>query len=269
MSTELSTDTLIKLSVSERGQLISQIASNINVSHITDEDLHKAYKLAQVISQIAASYIKYQIEQDEQKNSVLKLECQADLICDKTDKFTQSFINWLKKDFETKNATINQVQNPVNLFELFGAKLLVTSNSVTRSLSTRMGQLWEDIANISPYVISPEREFGIKITGIDILILNNEKINFAQLKTSKNALTGSQIPRAKKELNLHTNSLFIAAFDVGKWTFPQHSTIPRIAGKTFWDMIYIDYNLVATNVKNMLHRIDKAFSELAASYKSN
>ena len=49
--------------------------------------------------------------------------------------------------------------------------MLVTSNSVTRSLSTKMGILWEEIADISPYVIIPEFEFGIKIKGIDIIIL--------------------------------------------------------------------------------------------------
>jgi hypothetical protein len=52
-----------------------------------------------------------------------------------------------------------------------------------------MGSLWEKISNISPYIINPEFEFGIKITGIDILLFSEETVNFAQLKTLKGTLT--------------------------------------------------------------------------------
>ena len=136
---------------------------------------------------------------------------------------------------------------------------------MTRTLSTRMGLLWEDISNISPYVIIPEFEFGIKITGVDIVILSQKIVKFAQLKTLRGTLTGSQIPRAKKELGIHQNPLFIAAFDLGQWTFPKNPNIPRIAGKEFWNSIHIDYDLVENNVRNMLQKIDKAFAELAAN----
>jgi len=263
MSNALAAETLIPLSVLERKALILHHASLIDVMNLNDEDLHTAYKYGKVISSIAPAYFQYQIAQDKQNGSVLELDIQSQLICSKTDKFADIFIDWLKADFEKKSAILEHHPNPQNLFELCGAKLLVTSNSVTRSLSTTMGSLWEKISNISPYIINPELEFGIKITGIDIILFSEETVKFAQLKTLKGTLTGSQAPRAKKELSIHQNSLFIAAFNLGKWTF-NDPKIPRIAGKPFWEQIHMDYNLVENHVRNMLQKIDKAFTELAA-----
>ncbi|MFB2878568.1 hypothetical protein [Floridanema aerugineum] len=265
MSIDLTADNLIPLSIQERKALILHYASLIDVINIRDEDLHNAYKLGKVISSIASAYFQNQIEQDNLNESFLKLDRQSQLISSKTEKFAEDCIEWLKEDFARKKAILEHHPNPINLFELCGAKLLVTSNSVTRTLSTKMGRLWEEIANISPYVIIPEFEFGIKITGIDIVILSEGIVKFAQLKTLKGTLTGSQIPRAKKELGIHENPLFIAAFDLGSWTFPRTPDIPRIAGKEFWDTIHLNYELVENHVRNMLQRIDKAFAELAAS----
>jgi hypothetical protein len=263
MYTTLAAGNLIPLSVQERKELILHHASLIDVTHIRDEDLYTAYKLGKIISSIAPGYFDYQIQKNNQNYSILDLETQSRLISNKTDKFADDFINWLKADFEKNSAILDHHPNPRNLFELCGAKLLVTSNSVTRSLSTKMGQLWEEIANISPYVIIPEFEFGIKIKGIDIIILTDETIRFAQVKTLKGTLTGSQTNRAKKELGIHDNPLFIAAFNLGSWTF-NDSKIPRIAGKEFWDMIHLEYELIENHVRNMLQRIDQDFAELAA-----
>jgi len=127
-----------------------------------------------------------------------------------------------------------------------------------------MGSLWEKIANISPYVIIPEVEFAIKITGIDIVILSEEKVHFIQLKTLKGTLTGSQVPRSRNELSIQDNPLFAVAFNLGQWTF-NDSIIPRIAGQEFWSKISIDYDIVENNVKDMLQKIEKAFVQLAAS----
>ncbi|HLP87381.1 MAG TPA: hypothetical protein VK184_02100 [Nostocaceae cyanobacterium] len=263
MSTELVAETLIPLSVKERKELILDHASLIDVSHITDKDLHKAYKYGKIISLIAPAYFQYQIEQDRQNGSVLELDRQSQLIASKTEKFADDFIEWLKVDFEKKGEILEDHPNPRNLFELCGAKLLVTSNSVTRSLSTKMGNLWEAIANISPYIIIPVVEFDIQIKGIDIILLAEENIKFAQLKTLKGTLTGSQVNRAKKELEIHDSSLFIAAFNLGDWTFKDNK-IPRLAGKEFWNLIHIEYNLVEYHVRNMLQKIDAAFTKLAA-----
>ncbi|WP_292748834.1 hypothetical protein [Nostoc sp. NMS4] len=196
--TELVAETLLPLSIQERKELILNHALLIDVTHIADEDLHTAYKYGKIISSIAPAYFQYQIAQDNQNSSILELDIQSELIRSKTEKFADNFIEWLKADFQKKSAILEHHPNPRNLFELCGAKLLVTSNSVTRSLSTKMGVLWEEIANISSYVIIPEFEFGIKIKGIDIIILAEETIKFAQLKTLKGTLTGSQTNRAKK-----------------------------------------------------------------------
>jgi hypothetical protein len=265
MSTKLTAETLIAMTVQERKALITQQSSFIDASHITDQNLHNAYRFAQVISSIATMYFQSQIEQDNQHNSVLERERQSELIRAKTERFADKFIEWLKKDFDNKKAILDNHPNPSNLFELCGAKLLITSNSVTRSLSTKMGRLWEEISNISPYVIVPEFEFDIKITGVDITVMIDDTVSFAQLKTSKGTLTGSQVPRAKQELGIHDNPLFIAAFDLGSWSLSSKSQISRIAGKAFWNQIHMDYELVEYHVRNMLKNIDQVFAELAAN----
>jgi hypothetical protein len=263
MSTELTAETLIPLSVQERKALILHHASLIDATDIVDENLQTAYKYGKIIASIAPAYYQYYIEQDRQNGSVLELDIQSQLISSKTEQFADNFIEWLKADFEKNSAIIEHHPKPQNLFELCGAKFLVTSNSVTRSLTTTMGSLWEKISNISPYIINPEFEFGIKITGIDILIFSDETVKFAQLKTLKGTLTGSQVPRAKQELSIHENPLFVAAFDLGKWTFSSKGRIPRIAGKVFWNMINMDYDLVESHTRHMLQKIDKAFAELS------
>lgn len=257
----LTAEILRELSVQERKELILQKTLTIDATQITDQELHKAYKFSQVIYPILPAYFHYQIEQDRQNGTVLESIRQSALIYASTDIFSNNFIAWLNLDFEIKK--IEKFANPTNLFELCEAKLLVTSNSVTRSLSTRLGHLWERIANISPYVISPELEFGIKITGVDITLYTDDKIHFAQLKTVKGTLTGSQKYRAIKELSIHENALFLVAFNLGQWTFPPHLKITRFAGKDFWEKIHMDYSLVEINVKNMLQTIDKAFANLA------
>ncbi|MTJ06241.1 hypothetical protein [Anabaena sp. UHCC 0204] len=263
MSINLAAETLIPLSIKQRKELILYHASLIDSTHIIDEDLHIAYQYGKTISSIGLEYFEYQIQKDNQNYSVLELETQSNLISNKTEQFADQFIDWLRTDFKNKSAILEHHPNPRNLFELCGAKLLVTSNSVTRSLSTKMGQLWEEIADISPYVIVPEFEFGIKIKGIDIVLLTDSKIKFAQLKTLKGTLTGSQTNRAKKELGIHDNPLFISAFNLGSWTF-NDSKIPRIAGKEFWDMIHLEYELIENHIRYMLQRIDNEFAELAA-----
>ncbi len=123
-------------------------------------------------SLVAESYFEYQIQECDRRDSELKSERQSILINQLTDKFATDFIEWLVEDFEKKKLMLDNYPNHSNLFELCGAKLLVTSNSFNRSLITRMGRLWEDISNISPYVIISEYEFGVKITGVDLIIFS-------------------------------------------------------------------------------------------------
>jgi len=263
MLNPLSAETLISLAVEERKSLILHHASLVDVTYISDEDLQKPYQYGKIISSIAPDYFEYQLEQDRQNGTLLELDKQDQWISSKTNPFADRFIEWLKEDFHNKSLLLESHPKPKNLFELCGAKLLMTSNSVTRSLSTKMGKLWEGIADISPYVIIPEIEFGIKIKGIDLVILSQNKIVFAQIKTLKGTLTGSQRSRAKKELEIHENPVFISAFDLGEWTF-NDAQIPRLAGKEFWDIIYINYDILEEQVRQMLLKIDRAFAQLAA-----
>lgn len=94
-----------------------------------------------------------------------------------------------------------------------------------------MGHLWERIANISPYVISPRIEFGVEVPAIDLIILAN-RIEFAQIKTKRDTLTGSHRNRTYKELSLYENPLFVACFDLGGWHF-NHPIIPTVSGEEF------------------------------------
>ncbi|MBE9127974.1 MULTISPECIES: hypothetical protein [unclassified Coleofasciculus] len=263
MPTEFTAATLRELSIPERKELIYQKTLTIDATHITDEELNKAYKLAKALHPILDSYFQYQIQQYNQTGTALELERQSRLIRSNIDDFTHNFIKWLQQDFEIKKS--KTFSKPSNLFELCGATLLVTSNSVTRTLSTRMGHLWEKIADISPYVIIPEVEFGINLKGIDIILYTDGAVSFAQLKTLKGTLTGSQVSRAIRELSSHENPLFLVAFDLGQWTFPARSEIPRFAGQAFWNKIHMDYDLVEGQVKNMLQKIDQVFADLAAN----
>jgi hypothetical protein len=106
MTLELTADTLIPLSVAERKAIITENALSIDVTNITDESLHQAYRYGKIIYSIAEDYIQYQIQQDNQNESVLELERQSELIRTYTDKFAEDFINWLVKYFETKKTAL-------------------------------------------------------------------------------------------------------------------------------------------------------------------
>jgi len=148
-----------------------------------------------------------------------------------------------------------------NIYELSGAVNLASCNKVSRELSTILGLLWERVAEISPYVISTESEFGIKIQGVDIIAQNFETydIEYLQMKTQKNTLTGSQNPRVDRELGLHINPVFCACFDTNaSWTF-NNVNIPRRCGAEFWSQIGIDYNLILNQVVPLIQRLDSEY----------
>ncbi len=65
---------------------------------------------------------------------------------------------------------IKKVESNGNIYNMFGAKKLSAANSVSRSLSTKLGNFWEDIANLSANVVSPEKEFGFALKGIDVIV---------------------------------------------------------------------------------------------------
>jgi hypothetical protein len=252
---------LIPLSISERSQLLKQYAIAIDVPAEINSELHNSYQIATVLTPALPDFIKHQIQEDISQGSVLESDRQSLVIATECEQFADRFIAVMP----TLVRSPTQMEtNPRNLYEMCGAAVFVESNSISRNLSTKMGELWERIVNISPYAVSPERDFGLKITGSDSIILaggNGEPI-FVQIKTQRNTLTGSQAPRSRRELELHQHRLFAAAFCTGgSWTFSS-TNIPRVCGAEFWTMVGLDYELLKFHVKQTILKIQSAYIEL-------
>jgi len=154
-----------------------------------------------------------------------------------------------KEDF------INNALNPnESVFTIFNTPELAKANAVTRSLSTKLGNVWEDVAFLSPKVISLEKLFKKKIKGVDIIVTGD--FTFCQLKTKKDTLTGSQTTRSEKELQVYERRKFVAALDLGRWTF-NSPVVTRVAGKEFWDTIDIDYNYIINETKKVMISLEE------------
>ena len=126
-----------------------------------------------------------------------------------------------------------------------------------RSITERMGHMFEKYAAVSPFVFSPEDHYGIKAAGVDLIVLQNNDIIYCQMKTNKNTLTGSQDGRSKEELLLYNKAWFISAINSSvSWTFKAHDKIERKAGKEFWPLISIPYELVMESVKTLILEIE-------------
>ncbi len=150
-------------------------------------------------------------------------------------------------------------ENSKNLFDLVGARRLAGANKLSRLVSTHLGSAWEAMAAESHLALSTEREYGIRIQGVDIVILDGENLRHTQIKTQKNTLTGSQKDRSLEELRRHPHPLFAAAFDVANWTFPPFAScnVERIAGRAFWTKLGVDYDVVFSAARNCLTRLDQ------------
>lgn len=170
---------------------------------------------------------------------------------------------------EFTNGVIPELQNIINngcrgnhnIYQLSGAVSLSAANNITRTYSTKLGLLWEQIANLAPNVVSPEIEFGAayKIPEVDVIVQYNGRLYYTQLKTQKNTLTGSQANRTVAELNAFPNHWFVACVDTNcTWTAP--SRLNRLLGREFWDKVGINYdtqiipNLInsVTEIENLL-----------------
>ena len=198
------------------------------------------------------------IDEDFQKGKkfekLLKMGLKVeDIICNKSP--TSASIKKIFDEFEKKFLEYfnKKIINPdESIYTLSETPSLLKANSLTRSLSTKLGQVWEDIAFLSPKVINTEKIFNnLKITGVDLIIIGDKEFNFCQIKTKKDTLTGSQVKRSVNELEIYEKKMFVAALDLSRWTF-NSSKVPRVAGKDFWDLIDIDYDEILKNIKNLL-----------------
>jgi len=210
------------------------------------KDLHQAYRYKEVINKFVTEYIK-EIKKNNSNN-------RSAAITDEINKFKKNYIeNILPK-------RINQ--KIVNVYSLSGADSFAKIQLVLRSLSTSMGSLWEKIAICGNTSISSENEFGLKITGTDLISLIDGNPTYIQIKTMEDTLTGSQGPRSNNELSIHDYSFFAAAFDTGRtWHFKSNK-VKKFKGKEFWSKIDLDYDYILKNVKVMVKEIETKYYEL-------
>lgn len=128
-----------------------------------------------------------------------------------------------------------------NIYQLSGASNLSAANAITRTYSTKLGLLWERIADLAPNVVSPELDFGFKIPEVDVIVLYESSLYYTQLKTQKNTLTGSQGNRTVNGLKAFENHWFVACIETdASWTAPKE--LNRLLGHQFWSKIGIDYD---------------------------
>lgn len=214
-----------------------------------------SYKSSRVINRFLDDFIDIQIKEDSVGQSVLTTTSQRNAMLKIFKQFEKN-----KIDPKLRDKKYIELQNPPrNLYEMARTPKLALANKATRSISTLMGNIWEDVANISPLCVSPEKDFGIKITGID-LMFKEDPIAYAQLKTMRGTLTGSQVPRSISELGIHSNPFFVACFPLGPWTFSDPSkTIARLEGTEFWSRIGINFEILKTQTTELLSRLEKIF----------
>ena len=233
---------ILKTKKEKKKYIISE-SKNINPPKNLDIKLHNSYRYKEILNKFIVNYI-FKIK--EINTAEIKEE-----ITNKINLFKDKFIK------QTLPEKLKEI--PTNLYQMSGANDFAKINLILRSLSTRMGHLWEDIATSSALAISTEKEFDIKINGVDIIFIKNKKPYYAQIKTLEGTLTGSQVSRSISELSMHKNSYFVSAFETGtSWTF-NSDKIKRLLGKEFWSMIDLDYDFILEEVKSMIKDIEDIY----------
>lgn len=180
----------------------------------------------------------------------------------KISEIFDTFINEKKKrigDIFSKLESFTK--NPANIYEFAKTPGFILGNKVTRDISESLGHIWEDVASLSPYALSPDDDFLFKIAGIDLIAkhISTDKIEYIQIKTKENTLTGSQKDRSVNELLVHENPVFATALRTSSgWTFSTHDRIVRVAGSDFWERIGINYEFV---LKHSIRAIEKLHEE--------
>lgn len=165
------------------------------------------------------------------------------------DDFTTTIIPILENLLE------KTLDNDANIYQLCNVRSLAAANAITRTFSTKLGLFWEKLANLSPLALSPEIEFGIRIEGVDTILVGKNSYIYAQLKTQKNTLTGSQANRVKEELGGFNDAIFVACIETNtNWTYS--GPIKRVVGEAFWKAIGINYELLLSYLQGTLSQIE-------------
>ena len=172
-------------------------------------------------------------------------------------KLFEDFTRDIKPELiKLKNDSCNKKNN---IYQLANAYKLSAANAITRTYSTKLGLLWEKIADLAPNVISPELDLGYKIPEVDIIVLYDNKLYYTQLKTQKNTLTGSQTKRTIDELSKFQNHWFVACINTNcSSTIPK--SLNKLIGKEFWEKIGINYDKdIEENLIMSIKEIEKNF----------
>ena len=249
---------LLGASVSRRRSMILEEAGEL-----PEGELEKAKALSDVLNSFLPAYFELKIAADgeREEGSALDEGNIGEAFSSEVDDYSEI----AKANLRSSVPTAESLKaSSKNIYEMAGAEKLAFSNNVTRTLNTTMGLLWERLASVSPYAVNPELEFGQKIKGIDLIARNKETgdIEYQQLKTQKNTLTGSQKPRSVQELKLHASPVFCACLaNNSSWTF-NHPDIPRVAGEEFWSRLGIDYVTVLEHVEELVRELEELYVEL-------
>ena len=249
--------------IQERKRLITSQAEKETFPEGIAAQLQFPFRASKVINRIIRDIIDDQILLDDNNESSI---LEPENLSAKISEILEGYRPGALDRIASLRPTVAELQaNPKNLYALAGATELAFANNVSRNISTTMGPLWEKIAKISPYVVDPELDLGIKIPGVDIILLHKEAgvIEYAQLKTQRNTLTGGQSGRVDAELSLHDNPIFCACFlTAPSWTYNTKKHIPRLAGVEFWSRIGIDYDIVVEKLSELILSLEDGFVEM-------
>lgn len=229
--------------------------------------LAETYQTSRVIGRFIDDVIRQRVQADARTEltSVLRPENLRVEIRRIIEGFLPFAVERIREERPTRDELIAKNKN---IYQLSGAVELAFANKITRTISTNLGGLWEKLAVISPYALDPDQEIGIRLKGIDIIAINREtnQLEFIQLKTTKNTLSGSQSDRTNAELRLHDNPVFAACFNTNtSWTYKGARNIRRIVGAEFWNRIGMDYNIVVQEVGQLILELEDIFVEMLDS----
>lgn len=227
-----------------------------------DQELRDAYQTARVLDTYLSSYFV----RDRTYRTAAEIEQEIENIL---QSFKLEVLRSLRKEKEKflKSLETTRISTGFkNLFEFSRSKNLYLSNIYTRFITENLGHRFEDVANLSDRVFIPDTTLGLKIKGIDLVIYDRGAIRYAQLKTKRDTLTGSQKSRSIHELKIHQNSIFAAALDMGKsWTIGKMEAdrygIERLAGFSFWSLIGLDYEIILNYLSRVIQELDTELYE--------
>ncbi len=245
-----------QLDVASRGDLINSYIGEITLNNEpSNSDLIDGFKQSHVVNQ----YVPYHYEQREKSiEDKLASKTKWELyLKNEFKKINEEYKPIILEKIKANIAHMDGLTRPKSLFEIVGAKELAIAQKHNRSITEKMGHLFENYAVVSPVVFSPEDHYGITIQGVDFIAFINNEITYCQMKTNKNTLTGSQVPRTKEELLVFEKSWFVSAIDsYAPWSLSSLHGIDRIAGNEFWSIVNIPYELVIESVTTLILEIE-------------